>query len=141
MAINVFEGARRISILLAVIWIIGWCTAAFYDGRSIYDNCAIAMPIMQKQVELVSEAKRQGEDVTKSIAGDKLMEFDIKYPLALYICGQDARDGQWLPQLLKDLGQKVLGVISGLFFLWAFTWVIGWIVRDFMGIQRGPDNK
>jgi hypothetical protein len=99
------------------------------------------MPIMQKQVELVSEAKRQGEDVTKSIAGDKLMEFDIKYPLALYICGQDARDGQWLPQLLKDLGQKVLGVISGLFFLWAFTWVIGWIVRDFMGIQRGQDKK
>ena len=141
MAINVFEGARRISILLAVIWIIGWCTAAFYDGRSIYDNCAIAMPIMQKQVELVSEAKRQGEDVTKSIAGDKLMEFEIKYPLALYICGQEARDGQWLPQLLKDLGQKVLWAISGLLFLWAFTWAIGWIVRGFMGVPRGQDKK
>ena len=141
MAINVFEGGRRIAKFIAVVWIIGWCTAAFYDGRSIYDNCAIAMPIIQKQVELVSEAKRQGEDVTKSIAGDKLMEFDIKYPLALYICGQDARDGQWLPQLLKDLGQKVLGVISGLFFLWAFAWVIGWIVRDFMGIPRGHDKK
>ena len=99
------------------------------------------MPIIQKQVELVSKAKRQGEDVTKSIAGDKLMEFEIKYPFALYICGQEARDGQWWPQLLKDLGQKVLGIISGLLFLWAFTWVIGWIVRGFKGIPRGQDKK
>ncbi len=141
MAINIFEAARRISKIVAAIWITGWCVAAFYDGRSIYDNCAIAMPIIQKQIELVSEAKRQGEDVTKSIAGDKLMELDIKYPLALYICGKEARDGQWLLQLLKDLGQKVLGVISGLLFLWAFTWVIGWIVRGFMGIPRGQDKK
>ena len=141
MAINVFEGTRRITKFVAIIWIIGWCAAAFYDGRTIYDNCAIAMPIIQKQVELVSEAKRQGEDVTKSIAGDKLMELDIKYPLALYICGQEARDGQWLPQLLKDLGQKVLGVISGLFFLWAFIWVIGWNVRGFMGIPKGQDQR
>ena len=141
MAINVFEGARRISKLVAVIWIIGWCVVAGNDGRSIYDNCAIAMPIIQKQIELVREAKIQGVDVTKSIAGDKLMEFDIKYPLARYICGEEAKDGQWLPQLLKDLGQKVLGAISGLLFLWAFTWVIGWVVRGFMGIPRGQDKK
>jgi hypothetical protein len=141
MAKNIFEGWRRVAKVITVLWVIGWCTAAFYDGRSIYDNCAIAMPIIQKQVELVSEAKRQGEDVTKSIAGDKLMELEIKYPLALYICGQEARDGQWLPQLLKDLGQKVLGVISGLFFLWTFTWAIGWIVRGFKGIPRGQDKK
>ena len=141
MAINMFEGARRISKLVAAIWVIGWSVAAFYDGRSIYDNCAIAMPIIQKQIELVSEAKIQREDVTKSIAGDKLMEFDIKYPLARYICGEEAKDGQWLPQLLKDLGQKVLGTISGLLFLWAFTWVIGWVVRGFMGIPKGQDKK
>ena len=141
MASNIFGGARRISKLVAAIWVIGWSVTAFYDGRSIYDNCAIALPIMQNQIELVSEAKIQGEDVTKSIAGDKLMELEIKYPFALYICGQEARDGQWWPQLLKDLGQKVLRIISGLLFLWAFTWVIGWIVRGFMGIPRGQDKK
>ena len=141
MAINIFEGGRRISKIVAAIWIIVWCVAAFHAGRSIYDNCAIAMPIIQKQIELVSEAKIQGEDVTKSIAGDKLMEFEIKYPFALYICGQEARDGQWWPQLLKDLGDKALWVISGLLFLWAFTWANGWIVRGFKGIPRGQDKK
>jgi len=53
LAINVFEGTRHITKFVAIIWIIGWCAAAFYDGRTIYDNCAIAMPIIQKQVELV----------------------------------------------------------------------------------------
>ena len=60
MAKNIFEGWRRVAKVITVLWVIGWCTAAFYDGRSIYDNCAIAMPIMQKQVELVSDAKKIG---------------------------------------------------------------------------------
>jgi len=30
---------------------------------------------------------------------------------------------------------------GGLLFILAFTWVIGWIVRGFMGIQSGQDQK
>jgi len=30
---------------------------------------------------------------------------------------------------------------GGLLFILAFTWEIGWIVRGFMGILRGQDQK
>jgi len=30
---------------------------------------------------------------------------------------------------------------GGLLFILAFTWAIGWIVRGFMGIPRGQDQK
>ena len=32
-------------------------------------------------------------------------------------------------------------VLGGLLFILVFTWVIGWIVRGFMGIPRGQDQK
>jgi len=32
-------------------------------------------------------------------------------------------------------------LISGLLFLWAFTWVTGWIVRGFMDIPKGRDHR
>ena len=34
MAINIFEGGRRISKLVAVIWIIGWSVGAYYTYES-----------------------------------------------------------------------------------------------------------
>jgi hypothetical protein len=30
---------------------------------------------------------------------------------------------------------------GGLVFIWAFTWIVGWITRGFMGIPRGQDSK
>jgi len=30
---------------------------------------------------------------------------------------------------------------GGLLFILAFTWIIGWVVRVFMGIPRGQDKK
>ncbi len=43
--------------------------------------------------------------------------------------------------LLKELGTGLFVALGGLGCLWAFTWAVGWIVRGFMGIPRGLDQK
>jgi len=175
MAINKFEGARRISKIVAAIWIISWCVAAFDDGYEIYDNCIRAIP-----VKTVIEEKSQPREIDIKVACGKVkpsretdlyiddsgnlidpcMETEISKQMASNyripydpswkynpvverssICENRSIDSKGWPQLLKDLGQNVLGIISGLLFLWAFTWAIGWIVRGFMGIPRGQDKK
>ena len=75
MVINVFEGARRVSKFIAVIWIIGWIIKAMNEGM-------------------------EGNPIT--FAGV---------------------------------------AFGGLLFILAFTRVIGWIIRGFMGILRGLDQK
>jgi hypothetical protein len=32
-------------------------------------------------------------------------------------------------------------LVGGLAFIWAFTWVVGWIARGFMSIPLGQDSK
>ena len=44
MAINVFEGARRIAKLLAALWVGGWVVAAFYVSPSVNVTYKIANP-------------------------------------------------------------------------------------------------
>lgn len=50
-------------------------------------------------------------------------------------------DGQWWSLVMKEIGLGALGAVSGLLFLFAFTWTMGWIVRGFMGIPRGQDHR
>ncbi len=139
MAINIFKGARRISMLVAVIWIIGWSVMAFGYGYDLYDNCVRVMPIRAEWIRLAEEADRRGDKEASDSAREELKKIDYSYVPSE--CKEIWREGKWWPQLLKDLGQKVLWTISGLLFLWAFTWVIGWIVRGFMDIPREQDKK
>ena len=44
MAINVFEGARRIAKLLAILWVGGWVIAAFYVSPSVDVTYKIVTP-------------------------------------------------------------------------------------------------
>ena len=140
MAINVFEGARRISMLVAVIWIIGWSVMAFGYGYDLYDNCVRVMPIRAELLRLAKDANSRGDKEATIRALRRLQGIENK-PFVGDQCKEIWKEGKWWPQLLKDLGQKVFGIISGLLFLWAFTWVVGWIVRGFMGIPKGQDKK
>jgi hypothetical protein len=85
MAINMFEGARRIAKLVAVVWILvsGWL--AIEDWQRAVEN----MPTSLQYLRFVS----------------------------------------------------LVWILIGLGALWAFTWATGWIVRGFMGIPRGSDNR
>lgn len=42
-------------------------------------------------------------------------------------------------QYLRFVG--LIWMPIGLASLWAFTWIIGWIMRGFMGVPRGKDRK
>lgn len=46
----------------------------------------------------------------------------------------------WL-QVAKSTGLLLLQMLASLAGFWAFTWTTGWIVRGFMGIPRGQDQK
>jgi len=51
-------------------------------------------------------------------------------------------DTQWWAIFLKaHLALWGTLVTINLLFLWFFAWLIGWVVRGFMGIPKGQDHK
>lgn len=44
MKINMFEGARRIAKLIAVIWVVGWCINAFTSSPYIHAYFRVSSP-------------------------------------------------------------------------------------------------
>jgi len=65
----------------------------------------------------------------------------IKHSLVLSQADEDWIDGQWREQRWYAIWQGLVVLVTGMAFLWAFTWSIGWIVRGFLGIPRGQDHK
>jgi hypothetical protein len=47
----------------------------------------------------------------------------------------------WWSQKIRNAGVLCLVMFATLAGFWAFTWVIGWIVRGFLGIPRGSDSR
>lgn len=268
MAINVFEGARRIAKSAAAIWAVGWIIAAFYVSPSIDVTYTLAEDVLAKRtnecpldsaiqyhdiltksgtkasvklcivtsargelIKLAKEADKMGDRDAASRAITMIEELDFKKRAQLeaalakadaagnaddayiiaseisrmrgknaaistshrddsgistfeltspdgrkfevtgpegatkeqalnYAEGQwhtysgDIRgvftipkadeswiDDQWWPQLLRDLGPGALVAATGLIFLWAFTFGTGWVIRGFMGIPQGADQR
>ena len=50
-------------------------------------------------------------------------------------------DSQWWPARWKQLREGAIWFFSGWIVLWILTFVIGWIVRGFMGIPMGHDQR
>lgn len=44
MAINIFEGARRVTKLIAVIWVVGWCIFAFTANVYVHPDFRVDSP-------------------------------------------------------------------------------------------------
>ena len=84
MAINIFEGARRISKVVIAFWLI---TFIIFNKQILKRNSIYSSP-----------------DIF-----DLIMIAGIAFSVVLFIL--------------------------------AFTWAIGWIVRGFMGISKGQDEK
>jgi len=199
MAINVFKGARRISMLVAAIWIIGWGVGAYYNyadsppsvnvtysitgaveppirmteecplnsmikhidmetksGTKVLVKLCRAKSDKAELIALVRHFEEKGDIELAERALDKIDAFENKKPDPTEIAQLEAAfvktdaygntDEAWIDArrwslLLEFYGTIVLWAISGLLFLWAFTWVIGWVVRGFMDIPRGQDKK
>jgi hypothetical protein len=200
MATNVFEGARRISKIVAAIWIIGWIVGAYYTYESVKTTINVIYKITgfkeapirimeecppdsimnyvdiktksdtkvlvklcrekPRISELMALAKNLEEKGDIKLAGralDKIYNLFInKKPDSTEIAQLEAAlvkadangdtDEAWIDNqgkslVQKQIGREVMVAISGILFLLVFTWAIGWIVRGFMGIPKGQDNK
>ncbi|NOU20750.1 MAG: hypothetical protein HOO93_03005 [Methyloglobulus sp.] len=42
---------------------------------------------------------------------------------------------------LENIKECLLIIFGGLIFIWLFSWIFGWIVRGFLSIPTGQDNK
>lgn len=50
-------------------------------------------------------------------------------------------DSQWWPTRWKQIREGAKWLLGGWFLLWLLTFMIGWIVRGFMGIPMGSDQR
>lgn len=91
MAINVFEGARRIAKLLAILWVGGWVIAAFGVKPSVNVAYKILYP---GATPLKMEAECPGDGVTE--LEDKVTTHATKAFVTLCFPAQSANDGDRL---------------------------------------------
>jgi hypothetical protein len=54
---------------------------------------------------------------------------------------QAEADSRWWKTVVTDIGTGLFWMMLGLCALWVFTLATGWIVRGFMGIPQGSDQK
>jgi hypothetical protein len=114
MKINVFEGARRITRLVAIVWFVGW----------VYDLTLWNPPVevLWTNNDLPKLSDSELIDLSK---GDNDLSIKI-YQHHMHL------------EKIKD---SALWSSGGVIFIYAFSWSIGWIVRGFTGIPSGKDSN
>ena len=54
---------------------------------------------------------------------------------------EEKLDKQWWSKRFRGLGAIFGWMLLNLAILFVFAWVVGWIVRGFMGVPQGQDKK
>ena len=111
MATNIFEGSRRIAKITASIWAIGWFCVFFSYTYWAY----------KYECSIITSPS--------DLAGDSFL-----------LCGENNQE--FISYFLATTdGETYIALIGFLLFICGLTWVVGCIVRGFMGIPRGQDQK
>ena len=108
------------------------------ESNTQYDFSTFSTPEL-KALQLDAKYKYLGNEPHN----DKVTEYK-KRTLETFVIpveDQDWIETQWKTERWKDIREATLGLIGGLAFFWSFTWIVGWIVRGFMGIPRGKDHR
>ena len=184
---NIFEGARRIALLLgggaAVITVIvAFNTSAYYqahyslsapnapfrktdsgcqsEGRSVYfdhktsGGKEISVTICLEPMTFITTNKEEIELIPYKVDADGMTwgkkgysteistyESQVKKRFTMTATDEEASikeaEKRWRSQFVEAMGF----LIAGLAIFGALVWAIGWIVRGFMGIARGQDQK
>lgn len=98
MAINVFEGARRIAKLLAALWVVGWVVAAFNVSPTISATYKILYPGAML-LRMTGECPPDG---TTELLFDKVTQRGTKTLLTLCFPAQTASNGDRLIPYFVD---------------------------------------
>lgn len=157
MAINMFEGARRIAKLIAVFIVLGFGIAIVTDSSRTVDlefPYLIVEPSSPPVLGIFCRdgAKKVSTDVTTKsgvkVSADLcflyakpesgvLMFDDILFTIPE--SDEGLLNVRWWSKTLENASMYFLGMLASLAGWWAFTWTVGWIVRGFAGISRTPE--
>lgn len=137
---NIFEGARRImKLIMGIMLIAGICFA--------YDEVRLdaATPSTQaSEIDYAEIAKKHG-----GVVQDEFAEFkEVKPSNDNKPFNSDeymTKNGIESPLTLESrviAAARVMGItVISIFLFWVFCWVVGWIVRGFVGIPMRQDRK
>lgn len=140
---NIFEGARRIATVGAVLGIIGVVYSAATYKPYIEQRFAIA-----PSGDLTEVDKCTGSELRAHVP------FDNAYVTAI-VCGikEGPSELELAPAELEQIKKKVSSeklssaletvgyTVLWLFLYWCSVWIVGWIVRGFFGIPTGQDHR
>ena len=125
-----FTNNRRINVALC-----------FKSKRQVLLEAEKRGSLPLKEQDLITEARRRGLlfDLETAVPTDFMSATWSSFTIPESDEGYISRLG-WL-QTAKSAGIYFLGLLASLLGFGAFTWVVGWIVRGFMGIPQGKDSK
>lgn len=158
MRVNIFSGGRRIAGAIAILWSIGCIFALvareptayarywgfIVNGKSVgfqkaNDYCSYGNQRHRRTIELsggeVEIELCYAEDAYPALVEQSAASFSIPDP------DKDELSGKvW--ESRKSIWAECFGALfGGLIFFGVFTWLIGWIVRGFLGVPNGSDFR
>ena len=140
---NIFEGARRITKIIAVMWFIGWAYNLATWSPSPHNGFDITAAKPDEPQEWL--AQKRLKDSTPELSDTDLLALK-KGDLAAVsdeglIAMYQANEVMKTAARWEAIKFNSLWTFGGLAFLFIFSWCIGWIVRGFAGIPSGQDKK
>jgi hypothetical protein len=54
---------------------------------------------------------------------------------------EEAINNLWWSKRLEHAGEYFLGMLASAAALYVVSWIVGWVVRGFLGIPRGSDTR
>lgn len=186
MRLNIFEGARRLNVLVMGVWVIGCVVVAYNDSPYLTQNYSVTRPNQPARLANDEDACQGGDRgesgykettsgrrVYVSICfraagpagGERLVPFRIDKPdnaiwgaantspeviqyarrymsdFQIPKADEPAIEKEWRSRRWELAQERGLALVGGVAFFWIAAWVIGWIVRGFLGIPRGMDAK
>lgn len=184
MRFNVFEGARRIAMLIGALWVVIYGTLSWnsepytigltymidWVGSQPYRTdapCGLNNTVERSEVKLPSGKeipallcfRSQKDDRGEGLIPYKLapdgsawmhlpfstevMEYkrSVAEQFSLPPSDTDIADELYKTARFKKLKESTKEILIGLAVIWTITFVLGWIIRGFLGIPQGKDFR
>lgn len=168
VAINMFEGARRIAKLIAVFIVVGFGIVIVTESAqpvrleyalseqnhppALTESCSYGLGTREVRtdnnrqvlvtlcfVRMPKRTSAPSEDLP-AVVRELLLDM-AKDEFRIPAADESHINSLWWSQTIKNAGLYFLGMLASLAGWGAFTWAVGWIVRGFMGVPRGSDSR
>lgn len=160
MAINMFEGARRIAKVIAgvaviitvfvgydaVYWVAHRPVVLDYPFLIQHEGATpVRIAFCSPEMEFIKDVAKTTSDGIEVKAGlclsSQVNPFTVFDEIKFSEADEDMIRGIRRSAMFDEFMDYAFNLIAGLAGFWVFTWAVGWIVRGFIGIPRGMDRK